>query len=86
MRLETGYLSSRQVIERPNGCQASGIVTGEAARQISKIGVHREGHTGMGSKILSEHAARVGWNIGLTNTGAGNPIATGAHRPLQDGR
>ena len=53
MTLETGYLSSRQVIEQSNGCQASGFTTGRAARQISKIGVRRQGHTGMGLKILS---------------------------------
>ena len=53
MTLETGYLSSRQVIEQSNGCQASGFATGRAARQISKIGVRRQGHTGMGLKILS---------------------------------
>jgi len=44
MTLETGYLSSRQVIDQSNGCQASGFATGRAARQISKRGVHREGH------------------------------------------
>ena len=53
MTLETGYLSSRQVIDQSNGCQASGFATGRAARQISKIGVRRQGHTGMGLKILS---------------------------------
>ena len=53
MILETGYLSSRQVIDQSNGCQASGFATGRAARQISKIGVRRQGHTGMGLKILS---------------------------------
>ena len=54
MKLVTGYLSSRQMKERLKGCQASGIATGRAARQISKIGVHREGHAGMGlAKILS---------------------------------
>ena len=53
MTLETGYLSSRQVIDQSNGCQASGFATGRAARQISKIGVRRQGHTGMGPKILS---------------------------------
>ena len=55
MTLETGYLSSRQVIDQSNGCQASGFATGRAARQISKIGVRRQGHTGMGLKILSDH-------------------------------
>ena len=54
MTLETGYLSSRQVIDQSNGCQASGFATGRAARQISKIGVRRQGHTGMGLKILSQ--------------------------------
>ena len=44
MGLEAGFLSSRQVIEKLNRCQASGIATGRAARQISKRGVHREGH------------------------------------------
>ena len=58
MTLETGYLSSRQVIEQSNGCQASGFATGRAARQISKIGVHRQGHAGMGPKILSGHVAQ----------------------------
>ena len=58
MTLETGYLSSRQVIEQSNGCQASGFTTGRAARQISKIGVRRQGHTGMGLKILSGHVAQ----------------------------
>ena len=53
MTLETGYLSSRQVIDQSNGCQASGFATGRAARQISEIGVRRQGHTGMGLKILS---------------------------------
>ena len=58
MTLETGYLSSRQVIDQSNGCQASGFATGRAARQISKIGVRRQGHTGMGLKILSGHVAQ----------------------------
>ena len=58
MTLVTGYLSSRQVIERSKGCQASGFATGRTARQISKIGVHRQGHAGMGPKILSGHVAQ----------------------------
>ena len=44
MILETGYLSSRQVIEKLIKCQAGGVAIGRAERQISKRDVHHEGH------------------------------------------
>ena len=61
MRLEAGSLSSRQMIDSANRCHAGGLATGGAARRISRKGVHREVHAGMGlAKILSDLASEMG--------------------------